>query len=80
MQGEKLYCKVYDSAGNLRYDWGSDAIVRKTKNEVGFFSWNGYTDGVKNPPGEYTFIITSSANKKVLEVTDYLKILERPKG
>ncbi len=80
MKGKRLYCKVYDAEGYLVADWGTDTPVRKTNNETGFFAWNGYTNGQKNPSGEYTFIITSSANKKVLEKTLNLKILEVPKG
>ena len=80
MKGKRLYCKVYDAAGYLVADWGTDTPVRKTNNETGFFAWDGYTNGQKNPSGEYTFIITSSANKKILEKTLNLKILEVPKG
>lgn len=76
MKGKKLYCKIYDSKGNLVYDWDGNAVVRKTNNEVGYFSWSGYINGKKYPSGEYTFVVTSSANKKVLEKTLKLKILE----
>ncbi len=76
MKGKKLYCKLYDSDGYLVEDWGTDTPARKTNNEIGFFSWSGYKDGEKYPSGEYTFVITSSANKKVLEKTLKLNILE----
>ncbi len=75
MKGQKLYCKVYDEYGDLMYDWGKDTPARKTNNEVGFFGWSGTVNGVKQPSGEYTFVITNSANKQVIEKTLKLKIL-----
>lgn len=80
MKGKKLYCKLYDSEGYLVVDWGTDTPARKTNNEIGFFTWSGYQNGQTYPSGEHTFIITSSANKKVLEQTLKLKILEVGKG
>lgn len=79
MKGKKLYCKLYDSKGNLVNDWGTDTSVRKTNNEIGWFAWNGYTNGKKYPSGAYTFVITSSANKKVVQKTLNLQILEEAK-
>lgn len=43
-------------AGYLVADWGTDTPVRKTNNETGFFAWDGYTNGQKNPSGEYTYL------------------------
>ncbi|MGI6679547.1 MAG: hypothetical protein ACOX2Q_11030 [Dehalobacterium sp.] len=80
MKGERLYCKIYDSEGYLVTDFGTDTFVRKTNNETGFFAWDGYKNGQKYPSGEYTFVITSSANKKVLQKTLRLNILEVSKG
>lgn len=76
MKGQRLYCKLYDSDGNLVLDWGKDTPVRKTSNETGFFSWGGYQDGQKYPSGDYTFVVTSSADKKVVQKTLRLNILE----
>lgn len=80
MKGERLYCKIYDSYGNLVTDWGTDTPLRKTNKEIGFFAWGGYQNGEKYPSGEYTFIVTSSANKKVLEIKLNLNILEVGNG
>jgi hypothetical protein len=80
MKGERLYCKIYDEYGYLVYDWGKNTTVRKTNNEVGWFGWSGYINGVKYPSGNYTFIITSSNSNKVVEKTLYLKILEKSRG
>ncbi len=76
MKGKKLYCKIYDSYGYLVCDFGKDTVLRKTNNETGFFAWNGYQGGQKCPSGDYTFVITSSANQKVLQKTLHLNILE----
>ena len=76
MKGQRLYCKLYDPDGNLVLDWGKDTPARKTNNETGFFSWGGYENGQKYPSGEYTFVITSSANEKVIQKTLKLNILE----
>lgn len=78
MKGQKLYIKVYDEDGYLVHS--NDGIERKTNDEVGWFSWDGYTNGEKNPSGDYTFVITSSANKKVVEKTLNLKIREAVEG
>ena len=80
MKGERLYCKIYDSSGNLVTDWGTDTPVRKTNREIGYFVWDGYADGKKYPSGDYTFIVTSSANKKVLELKLKLNFLEVSNG
>jgi len=81
MKGEKLNCKIYDEYGYLVCSWNSsDLVARKTNNEVGYFCWSGYTNGEKQPSGNYTFVITATNSKKVVEKTLNLKILEKPKG
>lgn len=80
MKGKKLYCRLYDSDGYLVEDWGTDTPARKTNDEVGYFSWSGYRNGKKYPSGEYTFVITSSANQKVVQKTLKLNILEVGNG
>lgn len=80
MKGKKLYCKIYDEYGNLMLDWGTDTATRKSNNEVGFFAWSGYSEGVKQPSGNYTFVISNSANKKIIEKTLYLNIREAGNG
>jgi hypothetical protein len=78
MKGHKLYIKVYDGDGYLVHS--NNGIERKTNDEIGWFAWDGYTNGKKNPSGEYLFVITNSANNKVVEKTLNLKILEVAQG
>lgn len=76
LKGYKLYCEIYNEYGELMYDWGTDTPSRKTNNEVGYFAWSGYVEGVKQPSGNYTFIITNSADNRVVEKTLKLTIPE----
>jgi hypothetical protein len=78
MKGHNLFYKVYNEYGDIVYIWNGKEI--KTNDETHWFSWDGYTDGVRQPSGEYTFVITSSANKKIVEKTLKLTIREAVKG
>ena len=84
MKGQKLYCKVIDSEGHVMYDWGTDTPARKTNNETGYFAWSGTTDingySAPRPSGNYTFIISNSANNKVIQKTLWLNIPQGGKG
>lgn len=81
MKGQKLYCKIIDSEGHVMYDWGTDTPVRKTNNETGYFAWSGRWGGdMLQPSGNYTFIISNSANNKVIQKTLWLNIPQGGKG
>jgi hypothetical protein len=81
MKGERLYCKIYDEYGYLMDDWGSDTPVRKTNNEVGSFSWSGgWYSGETQPSGNYTFVVSNSANNTVIQKTIWLTIPQRGVG
>jgi hypothetical protein len=81
MKGQRMYCKVYDENGYLMNDWGSNTPVRKTNNEVGTFSWSGnWYSGETEPSGNYTFVISNSANNTVITKTLWLNIPQRANG
>lgn len=80
MKGKKLYCKIYDSEGYLVDDWGTDTPARKTNNEVGWFAWSGVANGYRQPSGNYTFVISNSANNKAITKTLWLNIPQGGNG
>jgi hypothetical protein len=81
MKGQRMYCKVYNEDGYLMNDWGSDTPVRKTNNEVGTFAWSGnWYSGSPEPSGNYTFVISNSANNTVINKTLKLMIPQKGNG
>jgi len=83
MKGQRLYCKVYDSEGYEVYTWGTETPKRKSNDEVGYFAWSGVAsdaDGTLMPSGNYTFVISNSANNKVIQKTIWLNIPQGGRG
>lgn len=76
MKGTALTIKIYDAYGDFVYQY--EGPKRKTNNEVGWFTWSGYQDGVKLPSGEYTVIVTGGG--KTIQKTYKLNILEVTRG
>lgn len=76
MKGKAVGIKIYNEYGDLVSS--NEVGPRKTNNEITWFGWSGYTDGVRYPSGNYTIVVTGGG--KTIQNTYYLQILERVVG
>lgn len=76
MKGKALTLKIYNEYGDLVCSIAGSK--RSTNNEVAWFGWSGYSDGVRYPSGSYTAIVTGDG--KSIKGNYYLEILERAEG
>lgn len=73
LKGQKLTMKIYDPNGQLVYNETGPA--RKSGNEVGWFSWNGWVGKkFKCPSGTYLVQVTVAGSNKVVEKNYNLNI------
>ncbi len=76
MKGKELTFKAYNEKGDLVCT--IPGAKRASNNEITWFAWSGYNNGVRYPSGSYTIVITGGG--KTIRKTYYLEILERAEG
>lgn len=68
--------KLYNDYGDLVITIPGQK--RKSNNEIAWFAWSGYADGVRYASGRYTVVVTCDG--KTITDSYYLEILERARG